>query len=398
MNLSEQLNNQFEKRGIPFIAIQEQECAVVNLPNGHSVDILIDNIHELDTIFEVMSIIHEYDPEFLNMCNHFDDQTFKISTPLNYNSNVNYTVGCGLDFRVNLGNQPLIYSSVQHETRTTFIQNGVLNHVDMLFDNENELKISHDKLKPQLISMLDSLNHNWDKQKDELQQVSEEMNHVPSDIPFAHEHESNKKWDKNYNGPISVDSINKWVEQNKLPLYYKIEPTNKQEVVLYDESDKILANYEIIDGHINNQIVNDLNFINNLYSIKPDLFNKILSINENGSISVWYNKEFVDLSSDTNQTITLTATKYNPFYEWDTSFTGSDAVRSTVNITSTIKTNLNHIVQDINNLTNTVKDVSKTSVEIAQPIISRLMSTDTQDNTLTKEDLYDLQMDNSLKL
>ena len=193
-----------------------------------------------------------------------------------------------------------------------------------------------------------------------------------------------------------MDSINQWVEKNNIPLRYTIEPTNKQEVVLYNESDKILANYEIRDGHMNHQIVNDLNFITNLDSMKPDLFNNILSVNENGSISTWYNKEFVDLSPDTNQTITLTTTKYNPFYEWNTSFTGYDSVRSTVNITSTIKTNLNHIVQDINNLTNTVKDISKTSVAIAQPIISRLMSAD--NNTLSKEDLYDLQMDNQLKL
>lgn len=397
MNLADQLNEQFQKRGFPFSATQNPECAIVSLPNGNSVDILIDNIQELDPIFSVMSIIHEHDPKLLNQCNYFDEEIFRIETDLEYDSDLNYTKGCGLDFHVKMGNKPLIYGSVQHETRTTFIQNGILNHVDMLFENENELKISHDKLKPQLISMLDSLNHNWDKQKRELQNVSKEMKHVPSDIPFAHEHESNKKWDKNYNGPISVDSINKWIKQNKLPLYYKIEPTNKQEVVLYDESDKILANYEIIDGHMNTQIVNDLNFINNLYIMEPDLFNKILSINENGSISVWYNKEFVDISHN-NKAITLTTTKYNPFYEWDTSFTGYYAVRSTINITSTIKTNLNNVVQDINNLTNTAKEVSKTSVAIAQPIISRLMSKDTHDNILSNEDLYDLQKDNPLTL
>ena len=397
MNLADQLNKQFQKRGFPFSATQNPECAIVSLPNGNSVDILIDNMKELDPVFGVMSIIHEYDPKLLNQCNYFDDETFKIKTDLKYDSDLNYTKGCGLDFHVKIGNKPVIYSSVQHETRTTFIQNGVLNHVDMLFDNENELKISHDKLKPQLISMLDSLNHNWDKQKRELQNVSKEMKHIPSDIPFAQEHESNKKCDKNYNGPISMDSINKWIKQNKLPLYYKIEPTNKQEVVLYDESDKIVANYEIIDGHMNTKIVNDLNFINNLYSMEPDLFNKILSINENGSILVWYNKEFVDISHD-NKAITLTTTKYNPFYEWDTSFIGSDAVRSTINVTSTIKTNLNNIVQDINNVTNTAKDVSKTSVAIAQPIILRLMSKDTNNNILSNEDLYDLQKDNHLTL
>lgn len=54
MNLADQLNQRFQKEGFPFTAEQNQECAVVKLPNGKTSDILINNIHDIDQTLELI--------------------------------------------------------------------------------------------------------------------------------------------------------------------------------------------------------------------------------------------------------------------------------------------------------------------------------------------------------
>lgn len=422
MNLADQLNEQFQKRGFPFSATQNPECAIVSLPNGNSVDILIDNMQELDPIFGVMSIINEHDPQLLNQCNYFDDETFKIETTPKYDSDMNYTIGCGLDFRVRLKDYPSIYSSIQHETRTTFIQNGVLNHVDILFDNEtdlrefdhvdtifdnkNELNTSYDYFKSKLISMLDNMEYTSDKQKIELQYIDKKINPVPSDISFTHKHDNYEISNTQYTGSIRIDEIYKQLDENQIPLHYRIEQSDKPKFVLYNKFDQLLAEYEIVDGYISNQLVRDLNFIDHLYTTNPDLATDIYSINENGSISIGYNNTYINIHPNANNTITLTTTKYNPLSEVTTETYGYDWLRSTVNITSSVNTNMNHLLKDMDNLISTNTEVSDKSVDLTkysisrlflkQPVMTQLLSEDLTELSLTKEDLQVLSEENLL--
>lgn len=422
MNLADQLNEQFQKRGFPFFATQNPECAIVSLPNGNSVDILIDNIKELDPVFGVMSIIHEHDPKLLNQCNYFDDELFKIETLPKYDSDLNYTIGCGIDFHVRLKDYPSIYSSIQHETRTTFIQNGILNHVDILFnnetdlrefdhvdtifDNKNKLNTSYEYFKSKLISMLDNMEYTSDKQKIELQSIDKEINPVPSDISFTHKHDSYDTSNTQYTGSIRIEEIYKQLNENQLQFRGRIEQSDKPKFVLYNKSDQLLAEYEIVDGYISNQIVSDLNFIDHLYTINPDLVTDIHSINENGSISIGYNNTTINIHPNANNTITLTTTKYNPLSEVTTETYGYDWLRSTVNITSSVNTNMNHLLKDMDNLIHTNTEVSYKSVGLAkysisrlfmkQPVMTQVLKDDLTELAFTKEDLQVISEENLL--
>lgn len=422
MNLADQLNEQFKKRGFPFSATQNPECAIVSLPNGNSVDILIDNMQELDPVFGVMSIIHEHDPKLLNQCNYFDDETFKIEIVPKYDSDMNYTIGCGLDFHVRLKEYPSIYSSIQHETRTTFIQNGILNHVDILFNNETDLRefdhvdtifdnkhklnTSYDYFKSKLISMLDNMEYTSDKQKNELQSIDKKINPVPSDRSFTHKHDNYDTSNTQYTGSIRIDEIYKQLDENQLQFHGRIEQSDKPKFVLYNKSDQIVAEYEIVDGYISNKIVSDLNFIDHLYTINPDLATDIHSINENGSISIWYNNTTIDVYQNRDNTITLTTTKHNPLSEVTTETYGYDWIKSTVNITSSVNTNMNHIVKDMDNLIGTNTEFSDKSVGLAkyslsrlflkQPVMTQVLKDDLTELAFTKEDLQVLSEENLL--
>lgn len=76
MNLAEQLNQRFQKEGFPFTAEQNQECAVVKLPNGKTSDILINNIHDIDQTLELIGTIRDIKPDLLNTCIYLDDDGF----------------------------------------------------------------------------------------------------------------------------------------------------------------------------------------------------------------------------------------------------------------------------------------------------------------------------------
>lgn len=426
MHLAGQLNDQFEKRGIPFVATQDTECAVVKLPNGNSVDILVDNINELNATFDVMNIIHEHNPELLNSCNYFDDKILKIEKQLTYDSNINYTVGCWLDFHVRLDNHPSIYSSVQHETSKPLVQNRISNHVDTLFDNqtelsdfahvdvifdnENKLNTSYDYFKSKLIFMLDNLKHASDEQKSELESLDIKMNHIsnhtesePINIDEIHQ-----KLNENapYTGSTKLDEIYRQLDESQLPFYCHIEHSDNPKFVLYSESDQILARYEIVDGYVSNQFVSDLDFLNHLNDAEPYLIGCIHSIRDNGTVTVHHNDSIVYINSNVDDTITLTSVTYNHLSESITEPYGYDWLRSTVNITSSSKITMSNILEGIDNLISTNIEVSNESVSLVedsisklflkQPVMARASSEDKTELVLSEEDLQVVLDDNIL--
>lgn len=314
MNLTEHLNQRFQKEGFPFKAELEPECAVVKLPNGKTSDVLIDNIHEIDQTFNLMRVIHEMKSDLLNTCTRFDDDGFALEsedqTPYNIKA---YTTD---------ENKVAINNFIEQDDQLMFVKDNVLytTYVDLTrfqrVISDNEDATSH------IESVMIDARSQFETLKNEMNRAHNEISGGDDlDVPDLNSGQSEFKRPV-YDGPIEVSSLNNWVREQGLPIRYAendIIPTSYDipmvEIELYTEKGQHLNMYTVTQGDGNTQLIDNLNFINQLYGENPNYIKSASSVIKNTVITQLDMDQFAEITHEGNGQIQLSIHNRGEVYD-----------------------------------------------------------------------------------
>ena len=379
MNLAEQLNQRFQKEGFPFEAEQNPECAVVKLPNGQTSGVLINNIHEIDQTFNLMRTIHEMKPDLLNTCTRFDDEGFV----LNSEGKTPYNIKAYATDK----NKVTISNLINHDDQLTFVKDNVLYtaYVDSTrvkrVNSDSEDATSHIES-----IMIDARSH--------FETLKNEMNHVHNEIsegndlgvPDLNSGQSECKRPV-YDGPIEVSSLNNWVREQGLPIRYAendIIPTSYDipmvEIELYTEKGQHLNMYTVTQGDGNTQLIDNLNFINQLYGENPNYIKLASSVIGNTVVTQLDMDQFAEIKHEGNGQIQLSIHNRGEVYDRKHEGNKYQSVGNSVKTIATTNTTLEHLKDDMSTMViasdNTTSDLIDRYRQISDKLLGNELSVD----------------------
>lgn len=335
MNLAEQLNQRFQKEGFPFTAEQNQECAVVKLPNGKTSDILINNIHDIDQTLELMGTIRDIKPDLLNTCIYLDDDGFILEGQNEAETPHNIKVYVADENKVMISNLTKAYD------RLEFTKDDTL-YIARAESARFKRFISDDADAPYNIEsvMTDAQSH-FNIQKDEVNRIHNEIDVIPS----------------GYGDPI-----------------VKIELLTTKGVKLNE--------YNTSQYGFDSQLVSDLNFLNQLYGENPNYVESAISISDNTVETQLNVDQFAKLEHAGGGEIQLYI--YNHKREFDKKDKGYDyqSVITNVNTIVTTNTNLQSLNTDMGLTIAKSDDFTNNLVDRYHQIADTLLG-----NELSVEDL-----------
>lgn len=390
MNLAEHLNQRFQKEGFPFKAELEPECAVVKLPNGKTSDVLINNIHEIDQTFNLIRVIHEMKPDLLNTCTRFDDDGFALEsedqTP--YNIKVYATDE----------NKVTINNFIEQDDQLTFVKDNVLYtaYVD-LTRFQRVISDSADATSHIESVMIDARSQ-FETLKNEMNRAHNEISGgVDLDVPGLNSGQSEFKRPV-YDGPIEVSSLNNWVREQGLPIRYAendIIPTSYDipmvEIELYTEKGQHLNMYTVTQGDDNTQLVDNLNFINQLYGKNPNYITSASSVIANTVITQLDMDQFAEITSEGNGNIQLSIHNRGEIHDRKQEGNKYQSAGCSVKTIATTNTNIESLNDDMTATTIQSENITSDLIDHYRQISDKLLG-----NELSVEDLAvntnDLQM------
>lgn len=390
MNLAEHLNQRFQKEGFPFKAELEPECAVVKLPNGKTSDILINNINEIDQTFNLMRTIHEMKPDLLNTCTRFDEEGFALEsdnqTPYNIKA---YTTD---------ENKVTINNFIEQDDQLTFVKDNVLYtaYVDLTrfqrVISDSEDATSH------IESVMIDARSQFETLKNEMNRAHNEISGgVDLDVPGLNSGQSEFKRPV-YDGPIEVSSLNNWVREQGLPIRYAendIIPTSYDipmvEIELYTEKGQHLNMYTVTQGDDNTQLVDNLNFINQLYGKNPNYITSASSVIANTVITQLDMDQFAEITSEGNGNIQLSIHNRGEIHDRKQEGNKYQSAGCSVKTIATTNTNIESLNDDMTATTIQSENITSDLIDHYRQISDKLLG-----NELSVEDLAvntnDLQM------
>lgn len=390
MNLAEHLNQRFQKEGFPFKAELEPECAVVKLPNGKTSDVLINNIHEIDQTFNLIRVIHEMKPDLLNTCTRFDDDGFALEsedqTP--YNIKVYATDE----------NKVTINNFIEQDDQLTFVKDNVLYtaYVD-LTRFQRVISDSADATSHIESVMIDARSQ-FETLKNEMNRTHNEISGgVDLDVPNSNKEQSTFEGPV-YDGPIEVESLNNWVHEQGLPIRYAendIIPTSYDipivEIELYTTKGQHLNMYTVSRGDGNTQLVDNLNFINQLYSKNPNYITSASSVIANTVITQLDMDQFAEITHEGNGQIQLSIHNRGEVYDRKHEGNKYQSAGCSVKTIATTNTNIESLNDDMAAITIQSDNITSNLIDHYRQISDKLLG-----NELSVEDLAvntdDLQM------
>ena len=390
MNLAEHLNQRFQKEGFPFKAELEPECAVVKLPNGKTSDVLINNIHEIDQTFNLIRVIHEMKPDLLNTCTRFDDDGFALEsedqTP--YNIKVYATDE----------NKVTINNFIEQDDQLTFVKDNVLYtaYVD-LTRFQRVISDSADATSHIESVMIDARSQ-FETLKNEMNRAHNEISGgVDLDVPGLNSGQSEFKRPV-YDDPIEVSSLNNWVREQGLPIRYAendIIPTSYDipmvEIELYTEKGQHLNMYTVTQGDGNTQLIDNLNFINQLYGENPNYIKSASSVIKNTVITQLDMDQFAEITHEGNGQIQLSIHNRGEVYDRKHEGNKYQSAGCSVKTIATTNTNIESLNDDIAAITIQSDNITSNLIDHYRQISDKLLG-----NELSVEDLAvntdDLQM------
>lgn len=390
MNLAEHLNQRFQKEGFPFKAELEPECAVVKLPNGKTSDVLINNIHEIDQTFNLIRVIHEMKPDLLNTCTRFDDDGFALEsedqTP--YNIKVYATDE----------NKVTINNFIEQDDQLTFVKDNVLYtaYVD-LTRFQRVISDSADATSHIESVMIDARSQ-FETLKNEMNRAHNEISGgVDLDVPGLNSGQSEFKRPV-YDGPIEVSSLNNWVREQGLPIRYAendIIPTSYDipmvEIELYTEKGQHLNMYTVTQGDGNTQLIDNLNFINQLYGENPNYIKSASSVIANTVITQLDMDQFAEITSEGNGQIQLSIHNRGEIHDRKQEGNKYQSAGCSVKTIATTNTNIESLNDDMTATTIQSDNITSNLIDHYRQISDKLLG-----NELSVEDLAvntnDLQM------
>lgn len=388
MNLAEHLNQRFQKEGFPFKAELEPECAVVKLPNGKTSDVLIDNIHEIDQTFNLMRVIHEMKSDLLNTYTRFDDDGFALEsedqTPYNIKA---YTTD---------ENKVAINNFIEQDDQLMFVKDNVLytTYVDLTrfqrVISDNEDATSH------IESVMIDARSQFETLKNEMNRAHNEISGGDDlDVPDLNSGQSEFKRPV-YDGPIEVSSLNNWVREQGLPIRYAendIIPTSYDipmvEIELYTEKGQHLNMYTVTQGDGDTQLIDNLNFINQLYGENPNYIKSSSSVIKNTVITQLDMDQFAEITHEGNGQIQLSIHNRGEVYDRKHEGNKYQSVGNSVKTIATANTNLEHLNDDMSTMIvasdNNTSDLIDRYRQISDKLLGNELSVDdlnTNDETL----------------
>ena len=390
MNLAEHLNQRFQKEGFPFKAELEPECAVVKLPNGKTSDVLINNIHEIDQTFNLIRVIHEMKPDLLNTCTRFDDDGFALEsedqTP--YNIKVYATDE----------NKVTINNFIEQDDQLTFVKDNVLYtaYVD-LTRFQRVISDSADATSHIESVMIDARSQ-FETLKNEMNRAHNEISGgVDLDVPNSNKEQSTFERPV-YNGPIEVESLNNWAHEQGLPIRYAendIIPTSYDipivEIELYTTKGQHLNMYTVSQGDGNTQLVDNLNFINQLYGKNPNYITSASSVIANTVITQLDMDQFAEIMSEGNGQIQLSIHNRGEIHDRKQEGNKYQSAGCSVKTIATTNTNIESLNDDMTATTIQSDNITSNLIDHYRQISDKLLG-----NELSVEDLAvntnDLQM------
>lgn len=381
MNLAGQLNQRFQKEGFPFEAEQNPECAVVKLPNGKTSDVLINNIHEIDQTFNLMRTIHEMKPDLLNTCTRFDEEGFALEsdnqTPYNIKA---YTTD---------ENKVTINNFIEQDDQLTFVKDNVLYtaYVDLTrfqrVISDSEDATSH------IESVMIDARSQFETLKNEMSRAHNEINTDNNhDVPDLNSGQSEFKRPV-YDGPIEVGSLNNWAQEQGLPIRYAendIIPTSYDipmvEIELYTEKGRHLNMYTVTQGDGSTQLIDNLNFINQLYGENPNYIKSASSVIKNTVITQLDMDQFAEIAHEGNGQIQLSIHNRGEVYDRKHEGNKYQSVGNSVKTIATVNTNLEHIKDDMSTMTIASDNATSDLIDRYRQISDKLLG-----NELSFDDL-----------
>ena len=390
MNLAEQLNQRFQKEGFPFEAEQNPECAVVKLPNGKTSDVLINNINEIDQTFNLMRTIHEMKPDLLNTCTRFDEEGFALEsddqTPYNIKA---YSTD---------ENTVIINNFIESDDKLVFTKDDVLYtaYVD-LTRFQRVISDSADATSHIESTMMDA--------RSQFETLNNEINHIHNeiagdedlDVPNSNKEQSTFERPV-YDGPIEVESLNNWVHEQGLPIRYAendIIPTSYDipivEIELYTTKGQHLNMYTVSRGDGNTQLVDNLNFINQLYSKNPNYITSASSVIANTVITQLDMDQFAEIKSEGNGQIQLSIHNRGEIHDRKQEGNKYQSAGCSVKTIATTNTNIESLNDDMTATMIQSDNITSNLIDHYRQISDKLLG-----NELSVEDLAvntnDLQM------
>ena len=383
MNLADQLNQRFQKEGFPFTAEQNQECAVVKLPNGKTSDILINNIHDIDQTLELMGTIRDIKPDLLNTCIYLDDDGFILEGQNEAETPHNIKVYVADENRVRINNLTKVYDRLEFtKDDTLYIARAESARFKRVVSDDADAACNIESV------MTDAQSH-FNIQKDEVNRIHNEMNNPErSDFRNLSRGQSEFKRPK-YQHAIEPDSLNKWAREQGLPLRYE-----ERDVIPSGYGDPIvkiellttkgvkLNEYNTSQYGFDSQLVSDLNFLNQLYGENPNYVESAISISDNTVETQLNVDQFAKLEHAGGGEIQLYI--YNHKREFDKKDKGYDyqSVITNVNTIVTTNTNLQSLNTDMGLTIAKSDDFTNNLVDRYHQIADTLLG-----NELSVEDL-----------
>jgi hypothetical protein len=388
MNLAEQLNQRFQKEGFPFEAEQNPECAVVKLPNGKTSDVLINNINEIDQTFNLMRTIHEMKPDLLNTCTRFDEEGFALESD---------------------GQTPYNIKAYSTDENTVIINNFIESDDKLVFTKDDVLYTSYvdlTRFQRVISDSADATSHIESTMMDarsQFETLNNEINRIHNeiagdedlDVPNSNKEQSTFERPV-YNGPIEVESLNNWAHEQGLPIRYAendIIPTSYDipivEIELYTTKGQHLNMYTVTQGDGNTQLIDNLNFINQLYGENPNYIKSASSVIKNTVITQLDMDQFAEITHEGNGQIQLSIHNRGEVYDRKHEGNKYQSVGNSVKTIATANTTLEHLKDDMSTMVitsdNTTSDLIDRYRQISDKLLGNELSVDdlnTNDETL----------------
>lgn len=388
MTIISSLNNKFVKEAYPFDASihtgpEGHETIIMNLPSGKSNTIQVEELSEMDNILELLSEIRNCNPFLLNNVHKLTPTHFEILSELKNEISQTITVNITSDIDISIEttqqNEHMISIDRNGNIKPYFIDGDskyILHHIDIENKQyQNKTAKTLDDAKYQLKNMLNSSN--------EFIKNTLHINTLSPQNTNQHKIEYNSEYFPYpcYTGEIQIDKLNKWVESQGLPFHYIENSQQNNEISLCNNDNVVLANYIMRDE----ELIDDLNFLNQLSNINPQYIEKIHCMLEEGvvlSLNQTDMPEYLELQHRGEGHIYLAAHDTNHERVQLNEIDKNNYIETSVNMESYQETNLSHLTTDIQHITQAARNIK---AEIHHNFLQ--LKEQTYGNVLTLDDL-----------
>ncbi len=373
MQTADILNHKFKNGHYPFQASihlgpNNEEVVLIDLPSGATSAMTSEGQHDLDKPLELMSEIRSYNHLLLNDTTKLTPNHFEILSEPENGPEQKITVNIGTDIDIN------IETKVYHEQVVKI--NDISHRIDIENKHQqNKTAKTIEDAKYQLKHMLQKSNefvYHAEQTNETLNNNTKQIITEPKSEPFPY---------PSYTGEMNIKELNDWVESQGLPLHYIDSYRQNHIISLCNNENVVIANYILPDE----EMIDDLNFLNQLNNIEPKYIDNIYSMLEEGVVLKLPDADtpdFVEIQHMGQGHIYLTTHDNYRGHTLHNDNGTTNIIESYIDISSHKQTNLTNLKTDVDTITEAAHEIKNDIVDKCNQLTEL-----TYDDSLTIDDL-----------